>query len=494
MTGRQTMLLGDLQPTPKQQIDYTCADGLNRYRTAFAVFGFRYALIETDIEFEPQDFRALAVYSDMEQTGTFECSNPYVNQLLENTRWSMKGNFLDVPTDCPTRERLGWTGDAQVFFDTAAYLMDVAAFYLKWLRDLRDAQHKSGKISAVVPYNGVAMMYDGAGGSVGWADAAVLVPFRYWKRYNDTDVLREFYPMMRAYAEYMIGRTGHKDRKRAAANPYNNYVYEKGWHFGEWLEPEEFRDAVVEGEMPSRAEEATAYLHYTMRHLAEIADELGETDDAALFARYAAGAKSAYNHLFVENGTIDTDRQAKLVRPLALGLLDGDVAARVGERLVRAVENRDYRVGTGFLSTPFLLPVLAGIGRPDVAYRMLENEHAPSWLAEVKAGATTVWEDWEGKDSHNHYSLGAVCQWLFDTVAGIRVAGENHFVINPVPGGSLTHATATYESTYGFVESSWVKRGDGMSLRVNIPANATADVLMEGRTIRLGPGTHDLTA
>ncbi|MCR2792736.1 glycoside hydrolase family 78 protein [Microbacterium sp. zg.Y625] len=494
MTGKTNLVRGTMQPTPKQQVDYLCADGLNRYRTSFAVFGFRYALIETDVEFDPTDFAAVAVYSDMEQTGEFECSNPDVNKLLDNTRWSMKGNFLDVPTDCPTRERLGWTGDAQVFFDTAAYLMDVTGFYRKWLRDLHDAQQKSGKVSAVVPYNGVAMMYDATGGSVGWADAAVLVPYRYWKRYGDVDLLRDFYPMMRDYAEYMISRTGHKNRKAAAANPFNNFVYEKGMHLGEWLEPEEFRDAVTGTSRPSRTEEATAYLHYTMRHLAEISGVLGESTDAARYLRYADGAKRAYNHLFVQGRPIDTDRQAKLVRPLALELLDAEVIDAVGERLVKAVENRDYRVGTGFLSTPFVLPVLTAIGRSDVAYRMLENEQAPSWLAEVKAGATTIWEDWEGKESHNHYSPGSVSQWLFDTVAGIRVDGENRFVIAPTPGGTLTHAGAVYTSQYGRVECAWEMHGGELRVRVVIPANTTAELRLSGAVHHLQPGEHEVTA
>jgi len=431
----------------------------------------------------------------MEQTGVFECSNPDVNRFLENTRWSMKGNFLDVPTDCPTRERLGWTGDAQVFFDTGAYLMDVASFYRKWLRDLQDAQQKSGKAPAVVPYNGIATMYDATGGSVGWADAIVLVPYRFWKRYGDEDVIREFYPMMRRYAQFMIDRTGHKNRKAAASDPNDAYVYEKGFHLGEWLEPEEFRDEVSAGTRQLRTEEATAYLHYSMTHLTEIAEELGEDADAALFAEYADGAKKAYNHLFVNDGTIDTDRQAKLVRPLALGLIDGEARDRVAQRLGLAAENRDYRIGTGFLSTPFVLPALTDSGRVDVAYRMLENTKAPSWLAEVKAGATTVWEDWEGKESHNHYSPGAVCQWLFDTVAGIRVDGENHFIVAPVPGGTLTSARATYLSPYGCVESAWTRVDDELRLTVTLPSNTTASVRLPGGVVhQIGPGAHELAA
>ncbi|MBB2946524.1 alpha-L-rhamnosidase [Actinoplanes lutulentus] len=473
ISGQAGRIRGELQPTPKQEIDFTCSGGLDHYRTSFAVFGFRYALVETDLPIDPAAFSAVAVYSDMGSTGDFTCSNADVNRFVENTRWSMKGNFLDVPTDCPTRERIGWTGDAQVFFDTAAHLMDVSAFFRKWLHDLRDGQLTSGKPSAVAPYSGLSMLYDSTGGSVGWGDAVVLVPYRFWKRYGDVSVLREFYDMMRAYALFMIKNTS------------PGYAYQKGVQLGEWLEPEEFRDPMgARGRVP-QTEVATAYLHYTMTLMAEVAGALDHGTDETLFREYAQGAKAAYLRLFA--GTFDTDRQAKLVRPLALGLVDGDLKRTVQQRLVQAVENRGYRVGTGFLSTPFLLPALTDAGRADVAYRVLQNEQAPSWLAEVKAGATTVWEDWEGTVSHNHYAPGAVCQWLFDTVAGIRVDGENRFVIAPVPGGGLTYAAASYTSLYGTVTSRWE---DGV-LDVTVPPNTTAEIVLpDGKRHTAGAGTH----
>jgi alpha-L-rhamnosidase len=247
ISGKGDKLNTDLQPTPKQEIVFTCKGGIENYKTKFAVFGFRYALIETDIDFNPADFKAIAVYSAMEQTGSFKCSNTKINRLVSNTLWSMKGNFLDIPTDCPTRERLGWTGEAQAFFNTGAYLMNVPALFKKWLKDLSDTQFKTGKTLAVAPYNGNLVMYKTSGGSVGWGCASVLIPYRYWKRYGDKDILREFYPMMRNYALYMIKRTGHKKIKAARSNPYNKYVYEKGFHFGEWIEPEEFKEVIGPG-------------------------------------------------------------------------------------------------------------------------------------------------------------------------------------------------------------------------------------------------------
>ena len=228
--------------SPLQEIRFTCSGGLDHYKTSFAVFGFRYVEIDGEVEFD--NIEAIAVYSDMEQTGTFECSNELVNQLYENTLWSMKSNYLDLPTDCPTRERLGWTGDAQIFFDTGAYMMDTAAFFQKWLQDMEDAQLKNGLIPAVLPYQGVSMMYNGTGASVGWADAIYLIPYRYYKRFGDKAVLDHFWPMMKKYMDYLLGHLGMKDKKAAKLNPYNAYTYEKGMHLGEWLEPEEFQEKI----------------------------------------------------------------------------------------------------------------------------------------------------------------------------------------------------------------------------------------------------------
>ena len=471
--------------TPLQEIHFACSGGEDEYKTCFTVFGFRYAQIIGDIEINPEDFTAIAVYSDMEQVGDFVCSDERVNRLLKNTRWSMKGNFLDVPTDCPTRERLGWTGDAQVFFNTGDYLMDTAAFFRKWLRDMEDGQYKDGMVGGVVPFSGVEMMYKATGGSVGWADAIYLVPYRYYKRYGDLELLRKCYPMMRKYADTLlkkIEKDGH---------------YEKGVHLGEWLEPEEFRDK-VNGAQAKHPEECTAYLYLTMATMAEIAELLGEPCDA--YRAAAARAKAVYP----QYAELDTDRQAKLVRPLALGLLDGEEKKTVQERLIQAVENYNYRVGTGFMSTSFLLGELTKAGASETAYQVLLNTEKPGWLYEVLQGATTIWETWEGyvgKDavdrgdagSLNHYSPGAVCQWLFDTVCGIRPDGENHFVLVPIPGGCLTHAKASYHSLYGKVECGWEKTDNGMRYTVSVPANTTAELmLVNGERRILSSGTYEI--
>lgn len=477
MTGKVS---GETALTPMQEIDFICSGVRDCYKSSFTVFGFRYVQVEGLDEVNPADFTAIAVYSAMEQTGDFHCSDERVNQLLRNTRWSMKSNFLDVPTDCPTRERLGWTGDAQIFFDTGAYLMNTAPFFAKWLRDMQDAQYENGLLPAVLPYNGVEMMYKSTGESVGWADAVYLVPYRYYKRYGDVEILRRCWPMMKRYAAYLLGHLGQSDKKAAKANPYNAYTYEKGMHLGEWLEPKEFNEAISAGSRPKHTEEATAYFHLTMTTMAEIADILGETDDAALWRTYVEGSQKAYRQ-FAE---LDTDRQAKLVRPLALGLLDGAEKSRAQQRLKQAAENYQYRVSTGFLSTPFLLPMLTEAGYADTAYKMLLNPERPGWLYEVAQGATTVWENWEGSASRNHYSPGAVCQWLFDTVAGIRVAAENRFVLAPVPGDGLTFAQAEYASPYGKVTSRWEKTETGTKFSFCVPCNTTAEIRLPDGSVK----------
>ena len=464
--------------TPLQEILFTCSGGEDTYKTSFAVFGFRYAQIIGDVEIDPADFTAIAVYSDLEQTGDFICSDERVNQLVKNTRWSMKGNFLDVPTDCPTRERLGWTGDAQVFFHTGAYFMNTAPFFRKWLLDMEDGQYKNGLIPAVLPYNGVEMMYKATGSSVGWADAIYLVPYRYYERFGDKELLCSCWPMMKKYADYLL-----KNREKDGH-------YEKGVHLGEWLEPLEFRDKVY-GAKAKYPEECTAYLYLTMSTMAEIASLLGEACEE--YQKAAGEAKEVY----AKYAELDTVRQAKLVRPLALGLLDGEEKKKAQARLVKAVERFNYRVGTGFLSTPFLLGELTKAGANENAYQVLLNPEKPGWLYEVEQGATTVWETWEGyagkgdSGSLNHYSPGAVCQWLFDTCAGIRVEGENHFIITPVPGGTLTHAEASYQSLYGEVKSRWEKTESGIQYSITIPSNCTAEIrLADGRTENVTAGKY----
>ncbi|MCM1188226.1 MAG: glycoside hydrolase family 78 protein [bacterium] len=490
---------GKTVPTPLQEIRFTCSGGEDYYKTSFALFGFRYAELIGDVGPAPENITAIAVYSDLEETGSFSCSNELVNRLYQNSLWSMKGNYLDIPSGSAVRDRLGRTGDVQIFFDTAAYMMNVAPFFHKWMRDTDCVQDKNGLLPAAFPYTGLERMYRRVGASVGWADIAYLVLYRYYKRYRDIRFLETYYFTMKDYTDHLIKNLGMTDRKEARENPYNEFTYEKGMHLGDRQEPEELMKA-ARGKKKKYPEECTAYLYLAMRTMEEICQILdrydGTRDRYKIYAevcrKYAEGSKKAYRYLYEKEGNFETRCQDKLVRPLAFGLFDGEDRRRVQEQLVRVVEENDYRVGTGFLTTAYLLPVLTEAGRTDIAYKVLENTEKPGWLAEVLDGATTVWETWEGDRSLNHCASGAVCQWLFETVGGIHVDGENRFLLTPEPGGSLTHADVSYRSVFGTVRVYWEKEESGrFAYQISVPSNTRARlVLPDGREELLEAGEY----
>ena len=504
-TQKNIQLANRGKTTPLQQVDYSCAEGWNEYKTRFAVFGFQYVLVETEVPFQPEDFTAHAVYSDLERTGWFDSSHALLNRFFEATVWSAKGNHLDIPTDCPTRERHGWTGDAQLFFTSAAYLFGFAPFARKYLHDVFDWQRKNGRLPHIAPEGGSDFYMWTMNGSVGWSDVGVLIPWRYSEIYQDESILREYYEGMAKYARFMEKRVGKttpifSDRIKLSKEA-QKYFVNMGQSYGEWAEPVEigggfrWQDFVA-----PHPEVSTAYTAYVMRLMSEIARRLGHTEDAKEFAGYAEGCKKAYQELVrTEKFSLDTDRQAQLVRPLYLELLDEEQTAYAKKRLLEALEHYGWRLGTGFLSTPLILYVLSSYD-PEAAYRLLENEEIPGWLSIPKAGATTIWESWEGPNSQegvaslNHYSKGAAVEWLFSTMCGIRVAGENRFVIAPLPGGSLTFAEARYNSVFGMVESRWEKKDGKTVYRVRIPANCEAEIRLPGGMAQtVGPGEYSFT-
>ena len=488
--------------TPLQQIEYFCKDGLNEYKTKFAIFGFQYVLIESDAEWKKEDFTAIAVYSDMEETLSFDSSNELLNKLVEATRWSAKNNHADVPTDCPTRERHGWTGDAQIFCDTASYLFNFAPFARKYVCDMVDGQRKNGKFRQITPKGGIDFYMDFMDGSAGWSDAGVLIPYRIYKRYGDKKILESSYSAMKKYADFKIKtlgkwyptaiRTG-IDRK------YKKYISNYGQSYGEWAEPTEvhitgFRDFAC-----PHPEETTAYIVYMLQTMAEIAEVLGKTDDKKRFSEYAEKAKIGYNKLLeCPKFSLDTDRQAKLVRPLYMNLLNEGQSKFAENRLVAALDNYDWRLGTGFLSTPFILYVLEKID-VEYAYKLLENEQMPGWLFMPKMHANTIWESWEGTEAQggiaslDHYSKGAVCEWLFGDMCGIKVSGENEFTIAPKVGGKFTFAKCEYKSVYGKVSCGWERQKGKTTYKIVIPANTTATVILPGSEKTLTAGEYEFT-
>lgn len=504
-------LLQEGTPEIRQEIVFICNGEKQRFHPEGFYSGFRYALVEGLDEVDPADFEAVAVYSELDFTGCFTCSNEKLNRFHQNTLWSLRSNFVDIPTDCPQREKSGWDGDAQVFLPTASYMTDTAAFFRKWLRDLRDCQRKDGRVANVSPSAHRYQDREPLSGAVGWADAAIIIPYTLWKIYGDESFLTESLDLMLGWKAYVEKAAKNKTMKRLSVlppankmfgpyyvpkHPLEKFVIESGMHWGEWLEPD--ADSISELRQP-KPELTAAYAHSSMALLAEMLHALGRENEAKTCEAFSEGAKQAYNTFFAKDGHITAPRQAPMVRALALGLLDEETAKSVAADLNADAVKRSYTVGTGFLSTPYVLGVLTKYGYLDTAYRMLENTRAPGWLAMVEGGATTVWENYVMFDadghpkqsSMNHYSPGAVCAFLYDTVCGVRVDGERHFAIAPQPGGTLTHAETNWRSPYGEVKSRWEKTENGIRFEFEIPSNTTATIaLPNGKTETVSAGRY----
>ena len=495
-TTRNISLKGDYTEDRLQTVCLTCNGVRQEYKTRFSVMGFQYVLLlDWPEAVKAENFTAYAVYSDMKETGHFECSDAGINQIVHNTLWSMKGNFLDVPTDCPTRERAGWTGDAQLFFNTGNYLMEQRAFFRKWLRDVEDNQKANGMI-----YNKNPSMQDNPGivewfcveGSVGWGDAFLLIPYYYWKRYGDDAMIREHWPAMKrafAYYEKRIGKRNLFSVFSPRHDEYGKYLCACGRDFGEWTEPADCAPSMLKLAFP-HTEEGTAYIANDARIMSEMAAHMGEEKEALRLAGLHGKLKEAYNRYFVGDGSFETDRMCKYVRPCGLDMAEGRPRQRLLEQIVRLNRVREYRVGTGFLSTPFLLEALSEAGASDDAYRVLANP-VFGWMQQVNQGATTIWENWTDDASLNHYAKGSCCQWLFDCLSGIRLDGEeNHFVIAPHVVSQLEYLNFTYDSAYGPVSSNWKRKGKEYQFDIVIPSNCSAEaVLPNGERMQLTTGS-----
>ncbi len=473
----------------RQQVIYICKEGENHYKSKFTIWGFRYAKVETDIDLEGAEFTAIAVYSRMEQTGSFACSDKYVNRLVQNSIWSQKSNFCDVPTDCPTRERAAWTGDMGVFAETGLYLMDCYPVIRKWLAECRMAQFPDGKIANIAPKNNVPGFFSGLlAGSVGWGDACIIVPYALYKRCGDRRILEENYGMMQKWYGFLENRARQKPLnpiKRLKRNPYRRFTIETGVDYGEWCEPD------VESTSAMRTPQgkvATAWFARSGKMLAEIAEILGKTEDAENYGKLAANARKAFRHIATQEGKIFSDRQADYVRAISFDLLKEQEKKQAAADLNRLVEKNGYHLNTGFLSTPALCGTLADYGYTESAYRLLLQDTMPGWLYAVKKGATTIWENWDGvnekgevKASLNHYSYGAISGWLFAGVCGIRAEGRK-ITIRPQPDSSLKYARAVYLSPVGEIVSGWKYEGDRLVYEVEIPANTEAEIILpDGR-------------
>lgn len=482
----------NMRSAKNKVIYYLSGEGEEVFHPRFTFQGFRYVRID-EYPGEPRidDFVAIVIYSDMESTGSFECSNPAVNKLFANAFWSQKGNYVDIPTDCPQRdERLGWTGDAQVFIKAGALNMNVALFFTKWLRDLAAEQEKEGgAVPNIIPNTSKTQV------SAAWGDAAVICPIELYHAYGDRQLLSRQYKSMRDWVEY-IRSCCTKDR----------YLWNTGTHFGDWLGID-----AQEGSYKGATDQyliATAFYAYSSRLLSLAAKILGFEEDADKYKELSENVAKRFKEEYLIEGALPkTLTQTACSIVLRFGLTDDN--AKTAAALARLVEENNYHLTTGFVGTPYLLYALSDNGYPDHAYRLLLQNDYPSWLYSVNAGATTIWEHWDGikpdgsfwsedMNSFNHYAYGAVVDWMYTRIAGINCTteapGYKKSVIRPLVTQRLSYAKATVMTLYGALSSKWTRDKEGNYIyEVTIPNNTVSEFIFpDGRRIELKPGTHIL--
>jgi alpha-L-rhamnosidase len=466
-------------------------EGEEVWEPRFTFHGFRYAELSGYPGRPVRDtLTGVVIHSAMPQTGSFECSDALINQLQHNIEWGQRGNFVDVPTDCPQRnERLGWTGDAQVFIRTAAFNFDVAGFFASWTRDVEDAQSPEGAYPMIVPNPVVrkdrSSTWPSAAvdGGPAWADAGVICPWTIYQIYGDRGVLEERYASMRRYVEFLHATS------RDGIRCYADY---DGWHgFGDWLALD---GSTTRFGITSKELLGTAFYAYSSHLLAQIAGVLGRREDAERYQGIFESARAAFQERFVTaRGLIGSATQTCYVLALHFDLLPDNLRPAAVAELVRDIEQRGDHLSTGFVGTPYINWVLSENGRADVAYKLLKQTSWPSWLYSVTQGATTIWERWDGwthdkgfqdpsMNSFNHYAYGAIGAWMYAVVAGIDIdperPGYKHIIMRPRPGGDLTSASAELRSVYGPIRSAWTLEHDTFDWQIAVPANTTATVYL----------------
>ena len=467
----------------RAQIKFTCDGEEHTYKSALTFFGFRYIRLENwPDEIKKENFTAVVVHSDIRRTGYFECSDEAVNRLFKNIIWGQKGNFLDVPTDCPQRdERLGWTGDAQVFVRTASLNFDVERFFKKWLRDLAADQGRDGCVPHVIPN-----ISDDMGGSSAWSDAAVICPWEIYRTYGDKAVLEEQFDSMKAWIDWMRERS--ENGRRSG-----------GSHFGDWLgldSPEgSYKGATPEDLI------ATAYYKYSTELFIKAAHALGR--DVAEYENIPAEAAKAFRREYMENGRVKNATQTACVLALYFDITDdrAATAAQLNELVKRA-----GHLETGFVGTPYLLHALSNNGYAETAYDLLLRREYPSWLYPISKGATTVWEHWDGikpdgtmwstdMNSFNHYAYGAVADWMYGAAAGINSdpdrPGFEHIIFRPVTDRRLDFVKASIDTRRGTVASEWRRENGRIKYIFTVPEGCCASVIIGGEKHEVGAGTHE---
>ncbi len=487
---------------------YTCkGTSQEQWEPRFTFHGFRYVEITGLCIGDDVELVGIVLHSDIKQTGTFQCSSALLNQLQSNILWGQKSNFLEVPMDCPQRdERLGWTGDAQVFIKTAAFNMDVREFFRKWLQDGRDAQGERGNVPCVWPQLFEHAKEDSPDydGGPAWSDAMVICPWVVYLCYGDLSILSEHYGAMERFMEFL-----NKYCCRDLIRSHPDVLVWRG--FGDWLALD--GSDQVEGGTPKDLI-GTAFYAYDARIMSQAAGALGFEGDAHKYRSLYKEIKAAFQRQYVNSdGTIVSGTQTAYSLALHFGLVEDALRAAVAQRLITHIEQQDYHLATGFVGTPYLLHVLEATGHLDAAYKLLEQETFPSWIFPVKNGATTIWERWDGwsadkglqnkaMNSFNHYAYGAVGEWMYSSVAGLDldplVPGYQHIVFRPQPGGTLTWAEATLDTPYGLAGIKWSLEDERLIVRLQIPPHCHGTFQVPSgymaKVEKMGSGIHHIVA
>ena len=465
------------------QIKFICDGEEHIYKSALTFFGFRYIRLENwPDEVKKENFTAVVVHSDIRRTGYFECSDETVNKLFKNIIWGQKSNFLDVPTDCPQRnERLGWTGDAQVFVRTASLNFDVERFFKKWLHDLAADQGRDGCVPHVIPN-----IFDDMGGSSAWSDAAVICPWEIYRTYGDKKILEDQFDSMKAWIDWMRERS--ENGRRSG-----------GFHFGDWLGLDS-PEGSYKGSTPDDLI-ATAYYKYSTELFIKAAHALAR--DVSEYENIPAEAAAAFRREYMENGRVKNATQTGCVLALCFDITDdrAATAAQLNELVKRA-----GHLETGFVGTPYLLHALSDNGYAETAYDLLLRREYPSWLYPISKGATTVWEHWDGikpdgtmwstdMNSFNHYAYGAVADWMYGAAAGINAdpdrPGFAHIIFRPVTDRRLDFVKASIDTRRGTVASEWRRENGRIKYIFTVPEGCCASAVIGGEKHEVGAGTHE---
>ncbi len=446
---------------------YTFKDNeIVEYMPKFTFHGFRYVEFTGISAEDILEVTGMVIHSDMVTTSEFECNDPLINQLQHNIIWGQKGNYIDIPTDCPQRdERLGWTGDAQVFIRTAAFNFDIAPFFTKWLFDMVDSQNDDGSYPSVVP----AIKSCSSDGGPAWADAGIICPWTIYKCYGDTEIISKNYNSMKRYMQHLY------DTSDGLIRPPIMY--------GDWLS--------INAETP-RDLIGTAFFAYDATLMAEISSVLGFADDAKYYKELFEKVKIAFNNRYVTpDGLIVSGTQTSYLLALHFNLLNEDIIPMAIKKLTEDIESRGNKISTGFVGSPYVNLVLTALGKNDVAYKLLHQTEWPSWLYAVTQGATTIWERWDGwthdkgfqdagMNSFNHYAYGAIGAWMYADMAGIDMLkpAYKHILIAPKPGGNINQACGKLQTMYGEIISDWKIENDKFTINIVIPANTIATVVL----------------